>query len=244
MSQLEKNIEWVEGKHIPLLASSYRHRVVVGCSRNGRQKARFANGEFPYFAYMELLDGKGNKIQCGNNIVPSLPDGRLIMVVEKRPAQAVYQRDKRVLRVRDENSIVLSPEDSVEFPGGAIEPGESFTSGFIRELSEETGVEKQSAILYRRLPPVYPFGSDLSVAMFLCVIELSAMKFDRWVVNDGGLTVIALSRDEVENAIYSGIINSGQAALLGWGFYNEVMMRDGDCCGYISKEEVKLVRPK
>lgn len=78
---------WEEGKIVSLVAGSYRHETVAVCSPAGRQKAQFANGEFPYFAHVELLGASGKRIEQGAGIVPVLPDGRLLMVVEQRPPQ-------------------------------------------------------------------------------------------------------------------------------------------------------------
>ena len=255
--QLAK-IVWDEGKHERVMVSSYRHAVVVACSLRGRQKAVFVNGEHPYFAYTELLTAGEKWISHGNNIVPVLPDDRLIMVVEQRPVLARYEGRPTVVEFEDRSLDLkdYGPYSSLEFPGGAIEPGESFTAGFLRELQEETEVENQKATLYRRLPPIYPFGSDIALQSFLSVIFLSGYSFSHTVKDDGGLIVFALTYDEVERNIKNGIIASVQAALLGWAFYREILtaklLKYKTCLsekhlteiGYLSIEEVEIKKPQ
>lgn len=218
---LLESIEWSEGSHIPLPQSSYRHRVVIACSQSGRQQAKFANGQFPYFAYTELLNGKNQWISHASNIVPILSDNRFLMVIEHRPILERYTDHPRTARIND-RTIELGPCDSLEFPGGAVESGEEFTASFLRELAEETGIDEQRGLLYRRLPVVYSFGSDIPLAMFYNVIYLSGFSFPNYVDNDGGLSVHALRRAEVEYNVLTGVIASGQAALHGWNFYQEV----------------------
>ena len=253
MSHLEalQSMEWVEGSHIPLPQSSYRHRVVIVCSQSGRQKAHFANGRFSYFAYTELLNGQGNWISHGSNIVPVLLDGRFLMIVEQRPILERYPDHPRTV-VLGERTIDLGPCGSLEFPGGAVEQGEEFTASFLRELAEESGILQQTGILYRRLPPVYSFGSDLALAMFYNVIHLSGFSFPDYVDNDGGLRVFALTHDEVEANIQNGVISSCQAALQGWAFYKELAYAFRDYIlfdryarqGYISCQEVVIKKPE
>lgn len=212
--RLLESMEWIEGGHIPLPQSSYRHRVVIACSQSGRQQAKFANGQFPYFAYTELLNGKGQWISHGNNIVPILSDGRFLMIVEQRPILERYRDHQRTAHI-NHMTIELGPCDSLEFPGGAVKSGEEFMASFLRELAEETGIDEQRGLLYRRLPVVYSFGSDIALAMFYNVIYLSGFSFQDQVDNDGSLSVYALRRAEVEYNILTGAITSAQAALHG-----------------------------
>ena len=252
MSHLDalQSMEWVEGSHIPLPQSSYRHRVVIACSESGRQKADFVNGRFPYFAYTELLNGNGDWISHGSNIVPVLSDDRFLMVIEQRPILARYPNHPRTV-VLSQSTIELGLCDSLEFPGGVVEQGEEFTASFLRELMEETGIPQQSGLLFRRLPLVYSFGSDLALAMFYNVIYLSGFSFPDRVENDGGLRVLALTRDEVETNIQNGVIASCQAALQGWAFYEDVdwALRDSTLRyvyiqrGYLSSQEVVIKKP-
>lgn len=248
---LLRQIEWEDRKLVErVMVGSYRHAVTIVCSKLGRTKGEFANGMFSYFAYGELLSPNGEWIKEGNNIVPVLPDGRFIMVVEQRPPLARYPERPRVVEFQNGKTLYLGEYGEIEFPGGAINPGESFTSGFLRELTEETDIENQTARLYRRVPPIYPFSADLALRMFLSVVYLSGMSFADRVENDGGLTVHALTREDVEHNIETGIISSAQSALLGWSFWKEV---DFDrkfpelramSPAYMSVEDVRIIKPK
>ena len=236
-----KEIPWEEGKQIRV-AQSYRHAIAVGCASDAPHRATFANGEFPYFARMELVDGNNQWISHGSNIVPVLPDGRIIMVIVQRWALDMYP-DRPLALELDRGRIQLERYDSVEFPGGTMEPGEVHTTGLLRELQEESGVPEQTALLYRRVPPVHVFGPDLSLAVFYGVIYLQNISFPDYVENDGGLRVLALSEREIERNIRNGVINGGASMLISWGFYQELkqpkypLMRDG----YVAKEFVRLV---
>lgn len=248
---------WEEGRVVSLVVGSYRHEVVATCSSAGRQRAQFANGEFPYFAYEELLDGKGQWISHGTNVVPVLPrtsqrEERFLMVVEQRPMLDRYSNVPSMLKI-GENELDLrmfGPHSSLEFPGGAVDrKDKTITIGALRELTEETGLQKQMVTIYRRVPPIYPFGSDLALRMFFSVVFLTDDRFAEKVENDGGLRVLALTREEVERNIENGIIASGQAALLGWAFYKEVLFaktvpsEEGQMIenGYMAVEQVSLV---
>lgn len=247
--------EWVDGKLISLVVGSYRHETVVKCSPLGRQKAKFANGEFNYFAWVELLGRGGKHIEQGAGIVPVLPDGRLLMVVEQRPPQGkVADRPHIVERYsgRPIDLRLMGEYSSLEFPGGAIDPGDhSLKGGFLRELQQETGVEEQTATLYRSLHPVWAFGSDIPVKFYFGVVFLSGAKFEEKVDDDGGLYVMALSKGDVWRNIARGVICSGQAANLQWNFYRDVekalaqneLMLDFLYYEYFVKEEVRLVKP-
>ena len=90
---------WEEGKIFPMTEGPYRYRVVVHCSSKGRQRSMFANGEHSYFCYVELLSQSGQWIERGVGMVPVLPDGRLIMVVEQRPAQSRYDDRPMIVRI-------------------------------------------------------------------------------------------------------------------------------------------------
>ncbi|MBU6500562.1 MAG: NUDIX domain-containing protein [Patescibacteria group bacterium] len=243
-----RGVEWQEGKHVRLAVLLYRYAVIVVCSSHGRQKAQFANGVFPYFEYMEIVNMRQDWYKQGNNVVPVLPDGRLLMVIEERPTNERYpERVSRVI-LDNGNSFDLGTMKSLEFPGGGIDPGEGITLGILRELGEETEVPDQKVTLYRRVHPIYMFGSDLASANFCSVAYLSELRFEKWVENDGGLRVVALSESEVEYNIETGAISSGQAAIHGWQFYKEVIAAKKNFMlmarltnnGYLSIEEVSL----
>jgi len=247
-----RKVSWVEGAVVPILEAPYRYRIVVHCSNRGRQKALFANGEHPYFCYVETVSREGQWEEKSTSVVPVLPDGRLIMVVEQRPAQGRYVNRQTVAEIEGKHVDLrkFGNDSSLEFPGGAVEPNEGLKAGFLRELAEETGVEEQMAICYGRLHPVCSFGSDIALQSFLGVIFLSGFSYKGHVTTDGGLNVLALTRDEVQRNIWNGAIQSGQAALLQWGFYKEVEALRSDPVlekelirrGYVYIERVKIGR--
>ncbi len=245
-----RDIEWEVGKLVPIVEGPYRYRIVVLCSPSGGHRAMFNNGEHPYFCYVELLIG-GQWNKGGVSMVPVLPDGRLIMVVEQRPPQGRYYTTAMIVEL-DGGSINLDnygPYSSLEFPGGGIDPGEGLRAGFLRELQEETGINEQIGLCYRRRLPIYHFGADVALQLFTGVVYLSGLSYKARVETDNGLMVLALSHDEVERNIRNGVICSGQAALLQWGFYNEVeaIRRDKDLenklvqSGYLGVERIKIV---
>lgn len=243
--------EWVEGRIVPIATASYRHRIVAVCTDVGRQKTQFANGEFPFFSYMEVVRSDGSWVQGGNSIVPILPDGRLIMVVEQRPSHYRYANQPTHIEIDGGGRIPLvefGPYSSLEFPGGGIGSEESFTAEFLRELIEETGVADQSAMLYWCNQPHYGFGSDIASESHLGVIYLSKMGFEGYVRSDGGLHVLALTRDEVQRNVWNGTIRSGQAAHLAWAFYKEVAdadvrtLQSMQYAGYLKIKQVMIRR--
>lgn len=246
---------WEEGKLISLVVGSYRHEVVALCSSLGRREAEFANGKFRYFAWVELLGAGDKRIEQGAGIVPVLPDGRLLMVVEQRPPQGkVASRPYMVERLSGKpiDLRAMGEYSSLEFPGGAVDPEDkSLRAGFLRELQQETGVQEQTATLYRSLHPVWSFGADISVEGYYGVAFLTGMKYEEKVEDDGGMYILALTRGEVWRNIVRGVIVSGQAALLQWNFFRDIemvlrnkeFMDDFLRLGYFVKEEVRLVKP-
>lgn len=244
-----KTIVWKDGKIEPVVAGPYRHQIMVHCSSQGRQKATFANGEFNYFGYVRCVNGKGEWTSRGSNVVPVLPDGRILMVVEQRPIHGLYS-ELLPAKVKFDNGTAFDLGDfgSLEFPGGAVEPGESITIGALRELWEETGVQDQRALVYQRARPIAAFGSDIAGLNYYYVVYLSGVSFDNYTPGDGGLNVLALTEAEVERNIRNGVIASGQAALLSWPFYQEVKRARQDPafrqdlinCGYLSTAEVAI----
>ncbi len=248
-----KDREWEEGKVIPIVDGSHRTRVVVTCYSKGRQKAKFANGEHGYGAYVELIRSDGSWIERGMGIVPVLPDERLLMVVEQRPPQWRLP-DQPTHIVVDGQRIDLrefGPYSSVEFPGGAVDPQDHMLkSGLLKELVEETEVPDQVVEVYLRKPPFFAQGADLALEGQVCVVYLSNLGFEKHVKTDGGLDVMALSPDDVQDNIWAGNIRSGQAALSGWAFYKEVKlarinhMGSQHMCriGYLEILEVKICK--
>lgn len=214
---------WEANKVIPVVQGSHRHRVVVQCSPSGRQSALFTNGEHGITSYVELTRPDGSWTSHGTCIVPVLPDGRLIMIVEQRPAQERLGQSAHF--TMDDHDIDLSrfgPYSSLEFPGGAVDKEDrSFQAGFLRELAEETGAVP-SGTVYAIKNQIYPFGPDISHAMHYAVIYLDGMKFSDSVEADGGLHVFALKPEDVIRNIRSGNIQSGHTVLTSYFFYLEV----------------------
>ncbi|NQT49621.1 NUDIX hydrolase [Candidatus Kuenenbacteria bacterium] len=171
------------------------------------------------------------------------------MVVEQRPAQSRYKTNKKALiQGKTIDLDVFGPHSSLEFPGGAVDPGEGLKAGFLRELQEETGVKEQTALCYQRIAPCNGFGSELALHTHWGVIYLSGLRFEREVDTDGGLSVMALTRGEVQANIWSGVITSGQGGLTCWSFLQEVEQIKEDPelqkylidIGYLSVEELQL----
>jgi 8-oxo-dGTP pyrophosphatase MutT (NUDIX family) len=247
-----RKIEWEEGKLFEReIVGSYRHAVTFVCSSLGRTKGEFANGVYPYFSYGELLSPSGEWIQYGNNVVPILPDGRFLMVVEQRPILARYPEHPHIVGLQSKNrSFDIGMTGSLEFPGGAYNPGESFTMGILRELQEETAVEDQRAQLIRRSPGIYPFSADIALQMSFSIVHLTGLTFADYVEDDGGLRVIALTEKEVEQNMWHGVISSAQSALCGWAFYEEVQRAKMNGTfqslvkmGYVVLDNVQIVKP-
>lgn len=214
---------WEEGKLITVVEGPYRYRTVVRCSMSGRQKAQFANGEFPYGAFIQCMNGKGVWVPRGANIVPVLPDGRILMVVEQRQLVALFTEAPRLVRFDDGHTLDLGETGALEFPGGGVEAGEILTIGSLRELFEETGISRQKALLYTRIPGVIAFNADIAGINYYSVAFLSGGHFEDHTLSDGGLNVLALTESEVEQNIRMGVISSGQAAIISWSFYQQAM---------------------
>lgn len=223
--KLIREIGWEPDRIVSIIEGPYRYRIVVHCLPHGRQKAVFADGnEHPYFCYTEIIAGNGKWIERGAAVVPVLPDGRFIMVVEQRPPQWRFPDRPMIARIsgRQVDLAQFGPYSSLEFPGGAVDPGEGLKSGFLRELQEESGIENQTALFYRRVHPIYVFGADIPIQQFLGVAVLSGLKYPDRTETDGGLAVLALSEEDVDHNIHTGVIHSGQAALNQWSFWQEV----------------------
>lgn len=223
-----KSVIWAEGKKVPLISGPYRYQIVVVCSLFGRQKAIFADGkEHNYFGYVRIVGAKGEWRGEGGIIVPVLPNGQILMVVEQRPPRYAFANQPEHLELRHGQKISrvplrkFGPYSSVEFPGGAVEVGEKLSAGFLLELTSETGV-RGGATLYRKRFPHYPFLSDLATRDFLSVVYLDQLGYVPKTDEDGGLHILALWPDEVVHNIRNGVIASAHAALLPWAFYQEI----------------------
>lgn len=236
-----KILHWEEGKVYSFIEGPYRHAIAIICSSLGRQKAIFAGGEeHNYFAFLTIGSGR-----TGANIVPVIPNGKLLMVIEQRPAQGrASDRPQPYIDGKRFDLSRYGTYSSLEFPGGAIEPDESVTIGALRELLEETGLTNQSAQFFRTLSPQFIFGSDVTSANFYGVVFLSKNAYNRWTANDGGLYILTIEPAEVLRNIQIGAIVSVQAGLMPWFFYEKVMtMRNGEPNGWdtlITEEGIKI----
>ena len=260
MSQLQvkdslREVVWQEGLVVPVAYGSYRHRIVVHCTKDGRQTATFADGqEHKYAGYLEFINAKGEWIKEGAGMVPVLPDGRLLMVVEQRPPQSRYsgRPTMAIIEGKELDLKQFGLHSSLEFPGGSVEPGQGLKAGFMAELTDETGVPDQLALCYSCLRPVCSFGSDIATRQHLATVFLSGITYKPYVAEDGGLQVFALTREEVQQNIWSGVICSGQAALNQWSFYKEVEKARADAtfeqglkdAGYLAIETLQLAKAK
>lgn len=215
--EVMRHYEWEQGRIINLVQGSYRHRVDVLCDVHGRSVGFFRNGAHPYVAYIRMLHPDHTEISDGNCIVPVLPDHRFLMVYEYRP------------NLNPDGVVVFAP--SLEFPGGSVYM-EEVAIGCLRECREETGVPHQKAVLYKRRA-VNVFSSDIVCYNHCCVLFLTEGKFEVCAPIDGGLKVVAMSRDEVNKAMWDGTITHGSSHLA-WHFYNEIRLMHPIC------EEMKI----
>ena len=235
------DVEWVEGKRFTLPPASYRHAVTIVCAGKGRHEGKFANGTFPYFALVGFTAGGE-----GVNIVPVLPDSRLLMIIEERPTVSAWSDAPRVLELPGEN-IRLGVYQSVEFPAGGVKQGEDPRDGALRELQEETGIENQSVELYR-MRPVYPLASDIILRSHYMIAFLSDARFVSRVETDGGLSVLALAEEDVERNIHNGVLADAGTVLIAWNFYQTVQNAKNDselmkrliAQGYLSREIARV----
>lgn len=246
--------DWEEGRVITLPQSTYRNRAVVTCYAQGRQTARFRNGFGNYGAYFEKMRPDGTTIPWGTGTVPVLPDGRMIMIIEQRPPQHLYTKGLPTHFQCDGTELRFDrfgPFPSLEFPGGGPDvSGQSVKIAGLQELTSETGVPDQPVELWTRAHAFYPDGADMAHAEHIHVAFLSNLRYDHFVKDDGGLTVLAFTEADVQENIWRGAIVSGQAALHNWQFYHEVKRARTDpefrtrleTCGYLRVEHLHIRR--
>lgn len=255
-AQAKKSLEdmvWKEGEVMTVSEGPYRFRVVVHCSAQGRQKTLFQNGEHSYFSYVQLLASDGSWNRQGTTMVPILHDGRFLMVLEQRAPQGLYDNPS-IARIGGEDIDLrqFGPYSSLEFPGGAVDPGEGLKAAIFRELAEETGVKEQQATYYARLRPCYSQGSDLALQQFVGVVFLSGGAYSKKVNTDGGLRVFALTMEDMVQNLRRGVLRCYSAAIAPWAFYKEVeearaseaLLQEMISDGYMSVEQVKIALPK
>lgn len=248
--------DWEDGKAISVVQAPYRFEAVVQCTslpRPAFAQAEFANGLKSYFCWTKLLRPDGTWIKDGAVIVPVLADGRILTVIEQRPAQWQFgeKNPNHMLMVNKGELDIrkFGQHSSPELPGGARDPQDKTVKlAGLRELWEETRIPPQDATLYACTRPWYAQGSDLALQEYVSVVFLSQSSFESYVKNDGGLKVLALTPDEVERNIRRGVICSGQAGVLPWFFaqqvfrarqdpvYQQELLKDG----YMTIEEVQI----
>src|SRR3989344_4273571 len=235
-----KNIVWEEGKVVDLVSGIYWYKLVVQCSSMGKQKAVFADGK--EHSFFEFARSPNDDVLFATNIVPILPDGRFLMVLEQRGPHALYPERSRVVERAGGRDIELGPYGSLEFPGGAVDPGEGVSSGALRELVEETGIKNQEVELFLKNAPVIAHGAGVALAMKLAVVKLSSPNQEEWVFEDGvKMPIFALTEKEIDWGIGSGSINSGQAVHLGWQFYKSIFKGGSFSAGFGDEELWRLL---
>lgn len=80
-------------------------------------------------------------------------------------AAALVFRDGRLLITRRPPGKHLA--GLWEFPGGKLNPGESWERALVRELLEEVGIEVHPGPLYEEITHAYP-GKTVRLRFFLC----------------------------------------------------------------------------
>jgi len=180
------------------------HDIVCDvCYAAGRQKTEFANGEKNFGAYMELVREDGSWISQGNNIVPVLPDGRLLMVVEQRPPQGKFSDCPKNIELENGQIVDFSafgPYSSLEFPGGAVDSGE-----ILNQVSFESFRKKPISGNNRQLCTwgVLLYTLSEQTCLWKCSLGYLPVKCELWHLckSDGGLHVLALTPEEIEQNI-------------------------------------------
>ena len=111
-------------------------------------------------------------------LLQPLPGSRAQMLLEppmsygrhRGPARDDARRAAVMILLHDEGDEITVPmvkrrEDlayhpgEMAFPGGGIEPGESWEQAAVRECCEETGIGASQIEVYGNLTPMYVFGS-------------------------------------------------------------------------------------
>lgn len=218
-----KEEEWEEGRDIALGDISYRHALFAHCSRRATRIAEFKNGKFPIYTYIKIVNSSGVWSSEGASIMPILPDGRILMIVNFRPVLRLFPDRPRYVHLSG-HTYQLGPTDSLEFPAGLIESNEGVVKGAARECIEETGVVAQEVTIWQRGFPLYLFN-DIAIRGHFIVLQLSQGDFQDYTTTDGGLRVLALTLEEVERNILSG---TAAAALDVWYFYQDILKAQKD----------------
>ncbi len=128
------------------------------------------------------------------NVVPVLPDGRLVLVEQFRPGTG---------------------EITLEFPAGIIEPGEDPCAAGLRELEEETGYRAESCRLLGVVAP-NPATQDNRLAV---VLASGCTATGQRAFDEGeDLVVRVVDRADVERLIAAGRITHA-LTIVTWYLY-------------------------
>lgn len=233
---------------------SYRYQVVYVGVPDAVNEATFADGvRGTYTSFVRLTRPNGSHIQGGGTTVAVLPDKRMLLVVERRPAQGRVLDRPHTFVLDNGQLFDLSfhgPYASLEFSSGGADPNEPVNKMLERELWEETGTKNkgQKGKIYIRERPYFNQGSDLDLFNKAAVVYLGSRTFQSHVKADGGLTVLAFSEAEVRRAVEEGVILASQAGVVPWYFYEEVRrlrqkpeeMQKRINAGYISCHDINL----
>jgi 8-oxo-dGTP pyrophosphatase MutT (NUDIX family) len=103
------------------------------------------------------------ELAFGRHFGPIRPDARLAAVV------ALLHRRAGQWQL----PLLLRPESlayhggQISLPGGMLEPDETSEDAALRELEEELGVVRPSAVLLGKLSPLYVFGSNFLITPWI-----------------------------------------------------------------------------
>lgn len=99
---------------------------------------------------------------CGFTFYPNASAATAAFIINEQGELLCIRRDREPAR------------GTLDLPGGFVDPGESITDGFLRELKEEVGVEVTAYHFLFSLPNAYPFSGHIvstADAFFLCRIS-------------------------------------------------------------------------
>lgn len=151
----------------------------------------------------EVLDRFVLEMPDWVNVVPVLPDGRLVLVEQFRPGTG---------------------EITLEFPAGIIDPGEDACTAGLRELEEETGYRAESCRVLGTVAPNPALQDNrLSVVLASGCTATGQSAFDE----GEDLTVRVVERAEVARLISAGEITHA-LTIVAWHLYGGSVTQGGD----------------
>ncbi len=144
----------------------------------------------------EKPDGSGGDyyyMKCGGmvKVVPVLPDGRLVLTLQHR-----YLQDKQ----------------SIEFPAGGVDEGETSTDAAKREVREETGYNTEELL---KVGTFQPSNGVLQNNAHVYIANLDASQEEQMLESTEDIEVLYRRPDEFEDMIRRGDIWDG-ATLATW----------------------------